>query len=99
MKDTAELGTMARVLEYFFTPASRSALVRTWSSLYSMFPRGGTSVWGNETYAPDDALTFDGSQSGQEADPELLQEHLRTQGSNGKFGRKFYNSFHLFNHD
>lgn len=37
-----------------FNKKSRMQLFRTWGSLTAMLPKGGTALWGNDTYAPED---------------------------------------------
>lgn len=55
MRDTAELGPLARyVTENLVPRQARTRLFRTWGSLIGMLPVGGTRVWGNTTWAPDD---------------------------------------------
>ncbi|CAG8534380.1 1342_t:CDS:10 [Acaulospora morrowiae] len=55
MRDTVELGAFGvYVLEKFFSKHERANLFRTWGGLSSMLPKGGESLWGNETHAPDD---------------------------------------------
>jgi len=55
MKDTANLGPLEPYLmRDAFGPARRRQLFRSWYSLLWMAPKGGDSVWGNTTSAPDD---------------------------------------------
>lgn len=54
--DTAELPPAAAyLLERFFSRSERSRLFRTWAGSASMLIKGGEAVWGNLTWAPDDA--------------------------------------------
>ncbi|KAJ1978787.1 phospholipid:diacylglycerol acyltransferase [Dimargaris verticillata] len=46
----------AYVLERFFNKQERADLFRSWAGLGSLLPRGGDRIWGNATWAPDDAL-------------------------------------------
>lgn len=55
MRDTVELPPAgAYLLEKFFSRAERARLFRTWAGSASMVIKGGESVWGNQTWAPDD---------------------------------------------
>ncbi|GAX78751.1 hypothetical protein CEUSTIGMA_g6188.t1 [Chlamydomonas eustigma] len=55
MRDTAQLGALSQYLTNTLVPLeSRAKLFRTWASVLSMLPVGGTKVWGNATWAPDD---------------------------------------------
>lgn len=57
MKDTAELGVLSPIFEYFFSPLSRAELLRTWTSLVGMLPIGGNYIWGTHLEAADDMLS------------------------------------------
>jgi len=37
-----------------FPPTLPVQLFRTWGSVMAMLPVGGSKVWGNATFAPDD---------------------------------------------
>ncbi|KDQ11270.1 hypothetical protein BOTBODRAFT_35570 [Botryobasidium botryosum FD-172 SS1] len=55
MKDTVELnpaGTYA--LERFFSRKERARLIRSWAGSGSLWVKGGNTIWGNLTHAPDD---------------------------------------------
>ncbi|KAG5188033.1 Lecithin:cholesterol acyltransferase-domain-containing protein [Tribonema minus] len=71
-KDTAQLGTMSAALDYYLSPERRAHLLRTWSSLVTMLPKGGSAIWGNATWAPDDTavpLTPSNDGTQEEAEP------------------------------
>lgn len=56
MRDTAQLGALEGIfMKNQFSAATRRALFRTWTSLGSMVPLGGDRVWGNATWAPEEA--------------------------------------------
>ena len=56
MKDTAQLNAFAVYgLEKFFARHERVEIFRTMPGVASLLPKGGNPVWGNETWAPDDA--------------------------------------------
>ncbi|KAH7915076.1 Lecithin:cholesterol acyltransferase-domain-containing protein [Hygrophoropsis aurantiaca] len=55
MKDTVQVNPAgAYVLERFFSRKERQRLFRSWAGSASMWIKGGTAVWGNATWAPDD---------------------------------------------
>ncbi|KAF8589534.1 phospholipid/diacylglycerol acyltransferase [Ramaria rubella] len=55
MKDTVEVNPAgAYVLERFFSRKERAKLFRSWAGSASMWIKGGTSIWGNATWAADD---------------------------------------------
>lgn len=55
MKDTVQLNAMAVYgLEKFFSRKERAMLLRTYSGIASMLPKGGEAVWGHHMFAPDD---------------------------------------------
>ncbi|KAH7883169.1 Lecithin:cholesterol acyltransferase-domain-containing protein [Phlebopus sp. FC_14] len=55
MKDTVEMNPAgAYVLERFFSRRERQRLFRSWAGSASLWMKGGTAVWGNVTWAPDD---------------------------------------------
>ncbi|KIJ65858.1 hypothetical protein HYDPIDRAFT_109905 [Hydnomerulius pinastri MD-312] len=55
MKDTVQMNPAgAYVLERFFSRKERQKLFRSWAGSASMWIKGGTAVWGNATWAPDD---------------------------------------------
>ncbi|TDL20055.1 phospholipid diacylglycerol acyltransferase [Rickenella mellea] len=59
MKDTVELHPAgAYVLERFFSRKERAKLFRSWAGSASMWIKGGSSIWGNFTHAPDDHANF-----------------------------------------
>ena len=56
MKDTAQLNAFSVYgLEKFFARDERVEIFRTMPGVASLLPKGGNAVWGNETWAPDDA--------------------------------------------
>lgn len=56
MKDTVQMNPAATyVLERFFSRKERGKLFRSWPGSASMWVKGGNAVWGNGTFAPDDA--------------------------------------------
>lgn len=56
MKDTAQLNRLAVFgLEKFFSREDRAEILRAMPGISSMLPKGGDAVWGNLTWAPDDA--------------------------------------------
>lgn len=56
MKDTVQMNPAgAYVLERFFSRKERRKLFRSWAGSASMWIKGGTAVWGNGSWAPDDA--------------------------------------------
>jgi phospholipid:diacylglycerol acyltransferase len=56
MKDTAQLNAFAVYgLERFLSREERADLFRAMPGISSMLPKGGNAVWGNLTWAPDDA--------------------------------------------
>lgn len=55
MKDTVQLNQLAVYgLEKFFSRKERVDMLRTFGGVPSMLPRGGDTIWGNLTHAPDD---------------------------------------------
>ncbi|KAK9479298.1 Lecithin:cholesterol acyltransferase-domain-containing protein [Lipomyces japonicus] len=55
MRDTVQLNALAVYgLEKFFSRAERALLLRTFTGIASMLPKGGDAVWGALTHAPDD---------------------------------------------
>ena len=55
-RDTTELaGGLAFLFDAYLSRSARAQLARTWGSLFAMLPVGGPKVWGNATWAPDDA--------------------------------------------
>lgn len=55
MRDTVELPPAAAyLLERFFSRRERAKLFRTWAGSASMMIKGGDTIWGNLTWAPDD---------------------------------------------
>ncbi|KAB8293312.1 hypothetical protein EYC80_007638 [Monilinia laxa] len=56
MKDTAQLNAFAVYgLEKFLNKEERAEIFRAMPGISSMLPIGGDAVWGNATWAPDDA--------------------------------------------
>lgn len=56
MKDTAQLNAFAVYgLERFLSREERAEIFRAMPGISSMLPMGGDAVWGNATWAPDDA--------------------------------------------
>ncbi|KAL0592569.1 hypothetical protein ABG067_000133 [Albugo candida] len=91
MKDTAELGGLAKILGYFFGHPARASLARSWPSVSTMLPIGGNIVWGNSTYAPDDLTsrfaTPASDSTGEEAD--RYGEHDRQSSHMKELNKKF----------
>ena len=55
MKDTAQLNAFAVYgLEKFLSREERAEIFRAMPGISSMLPKGGSAVWGNSTWAPDD---------------------------------------------
>ncbi|KAG6899424.1 hypothetical protein C0993_010391 [Termitomyces sp. T159_Od127] len=55
MKDTVQMNPAgAYVLERFFSRKERRDLFRSWAGSASMWLKGGNTIWGNDTHAPDD---------------------------------------------
>ncbi|KAE8270998.1 hypothetical protein A4X09_0g1314 [Tilletia walkeri] len=55
MRDTVELPPAgAYLLEKFFSRQERAKLFRSWAGSACMMIKGGETIWGNETWAPDD---------------------------------------------
>ncbi|KAF9460770.1 Lecithin:cholesterol/phospholipid:diacylglycerol acyltransferase [Collybia nuda] len=55
MKDTVQMNPAgAYVLEQFFSRKERQKLFRSWAGSASMWIKGGDTIWGNLTHAPDD---------------------------------------------
>jgi len=55
MRDTVEVPPAAAfLLEKFFSRKERARLFRTWAGSASMIIKGGNTIWGNSTWAPDD---------------------------------------------
>lgn len=55
MRDTAQLITLASYMtDSLMSREKRADLWRTWGSCLTMLPLGGTKIWGNATWAPDD---------------------------------------------
>lgn len=64
MRDTVELPPAAAyLLERFFSRRERAKLFRTWAGSASMMIKGGETIWGNLTWAPDDDVDADITQS------------------------------------
>lgn len=55
MKDTAAAGGLGSyATDSMLPPLNRTALFRSWPSMMSLLPVGGTAVWGSASGAPDD---------------------------------------------
>ncbi|KAH7102236.1 LACT-domain-containing protein [Auriculariales sp. MPI-PUGE-AT-0066] len=66
MRDTVEINPAgAYVLDRFFSKRDRQKLFRSWAGSASMWIKGGSSIWGNVTHAPDDPHGCDGHTHGQ----------------------------------
>ncbi|CEP09805.1 hypothetical protein [Parasitella parasitica] len=86
-RDTMSLGSFgAYLLEKFFSRRERASLMRTWSGGSSMLLKGGETIWGNQTFAPDDQvdseqpsfgsiLSFTKTSEGDPAAQEKDQNH------------------------
>ncbi|CAN3360912.1 phospholipid:diacylglycerol acyltransferase [Diutina catenulata] len=58
MKDTVQLNAVAVYgLEKFFSRKERVNMLRTFGGVASMFPKGGSLIWGDLQSAPDDPQT------------------------------------------
>eukprot|EP00388_Colpodella_angusta_P007617 GDKJ01021414.1.p1 GENE.GDKJ01021414.1~~GDKJ01021414.1.p1 ORF type:complete len:922 (+),score=201.82 GDKJ01021414.1:416-2767(+) len=58
MRDTAQLGALESVfMKTQFAASTRRALFRTWTCLGSLFPVGGERIWGDATWAPEEAVS------------------------------------------
>ena len=54
-RETADLMSgVAMLMEAYLSRAARAEVIRTWGSMLAMLPVGGTTVWGNANWAPDD---------------------------------------------
>ena len=86
MKDTADLNSvLVYIKENLVSNLDLLRLFRSFGSLPSMLPKGGTAIWGNLTHAPEDKyhntslgviLDF---RSFSESAPESVPHHIRTQ--------------------
>ena len=57
MKDTAQLGPYGNtILETTFNREDRRDAFWSWHGIFSMIPKGGNRVWGNEWISPDDPV-------------------------------------------
>ena len=54
MKDTAMLGKGAVLVDQYVPKTDRVKIMRTFHSLMNLLPKGGSALWGNTSYAPDD---------------------------------------------
>ncbi|KZS88907.1 phospholipid diacylglycerol acyltransferase [Sistotremastrum niveocremeum HHB9708] len=55
MRDTVTMSPAGQyVLERFFSRKERARLFRSWAGSASMWIKGGSAIWGNESFAPDD---------------------------------------------
>ncbi|KAK6542631.1 hypothetical protein TWF694_006574 [Orbilia ellipsospora] len=55
MRDTVQLNQFAVYgLEKFFSKEERAEILRSMPGISSMLPKGGDTIWGNLTWAPDD---------------------------------------------
>ena len=45
---------LALLMEAYLSKEARAEVVRTWGSMMAMLPVGGTKVWGDVNWAPDD---------------------------------------------
>jgi phospholipid:diacylglycerol acyltransferase len=55
-RESAELGSLSKALDTFLSPEKRAELIRSWSSLWSMLPRGGDRIWGNVSHSPEHSV-------------------------------------------
>lgn len=72
MKDTVQLNALAVYgLEKFFSRKERVDMLRSFGGVPSMLPKGGDTIWGNASHAPDDpSNTFLTPLSANESLPE-----------------------------
>jgi phospholipid:diacylglycerol acyltransferase len=55
MRESAQLSGLTYLIgESLLAKEDRTAVWRTWGSPLGMLPIGGTNVWGNASFAPDD---------------------------------------------
>ncbi|WFD34233.1 phospholipid:diacylglycerol acyltransferase [Malassezia cuniculi] len=55
MRETVDVpDALERVLEMFLGADERAPLFRSWAGSASLIPKGGETIWGNLTWAPDD---------------------------------------------
>lgn len=79
MKDTVQLNAVAVYgLEKFFSRKERVVMLRSFGGIALMFPKGGKTIWGDLTQAPDD--------------PQLGEDELNTidehnEPNHGTFGK------------
>lgn len=93
MKDTVQLNYLAVYgLEKFLSKRERVEMIRTFGGVPSMMPKGGDTVWGNLTYAPDDpSNTLKTNVSDEDIKgpkDETMGKFLRYRSRNGKVNAK-----------
>ncbi|CAK7893036.1 phospholipid:diacylglycerol acyltransferase [[Candida] anglica] len=90
MKDTVQLNALAVYgLEKFFSRKERLDMLRTFGGIPSMLPKGGDTIWGNLTHAPDDpinTLSTDNEKI-EKQDMENISSEKRKEDSFGTFIR------------
>ena len=58
MRDTAQLNAFSVYgLEKFYSKKERAEILRLLPGISSMLPKGGDTIWGNATWAPDDTIS------------------------------------------
>ncbi|KAI8637676.1 Lecithin:cholesterol acyltransferase-domain-containing protein [Parasitella parasitica] len=100
-RDTMSLGSFgAYLLEKFFSRRERASLMRTWSGGSSMLLKGGETIWGNQTFAPDDEansqqhsfgsiLSFTKTSEGEPTAQEKDQNHTAKKMVNKDIDQNF----------
>lgn len=83
MRDTAQLNAFAVYgLEKFLSKEERAEIFRAMPGISSMLPKGGSAVWGNSTWAPDDQpgqpLTFGNLLNFRESNSSFTAKNLTT---------------------
>lgn len=94
MKDTVQLNALAVYgLEKFFSRKERVDLLRSFGGVASMFPKGGETIWGNFTSAPDDPqydeLTAEIDEDRNEPNHGSLGSFIRYRNSEGKLVKNY----------
>ena len=84
MSDTVLMNPMAMAVEQFFGRKLRQELWSTWGSIWSMFPKGGDSIWGvgvdicNATTAEKDPLCLTTPEGDTKAQLIAITDSLET---------------------
>jgi len=90
-RETADLMSgVAMLMEAYLSRAARAEVIRTWGSMLAMLPVGGTTVWGNANWAPDDTenvtaagRSFGGIIARVKADTSVNEEMDKTKNNTG----------------